>query len=280
MFTRAETCLRINHIFTFFMIPHRRRRIYIIAGRSFTSDDCNRLSSMMDRMQSHATGFTFPISEYLCDDTGPIVSGVLTELLDHKQGSKSSQSRVMKWPDQHAKAFTARGSDWQCTKWSPELSERFPFYQVLSPREKDILDYNDIAFPHKEEMVLDLSQSIGHTPIGHGEVPCVTPHARDWLAHRGRLLVALEKLRLQGIMLDADSTSSYSESLLADLAGNAMNGPVVLAVTIAALVVLFNHEQPLDAVHMQDAQSLTPPDEDVHDANMLVLEGMISGHDP
>ena len=68
-------------------------------------------------------------------------------------------------------------------------------------------------------------------------IPCITPACRMWLGAECRLLSPVEKLRLQGLLLEDESVlHTFSDMLLSDLAGNAMCGPIVAAVIIVGLV--------------------------------------------
>ena len=65
--------------------------------------------------------------------------------------------------------------------------------------------------------------------------PCLTPGMLPWLTHRGRPLIGLECLRLQGVPTECLSIGDESNRELMVLAGNGMSVTVVGAAIAAAL---------------------------------------------
>jgi site-specific DNA-cytosine methylase len=215
---------------TQFMLPQRRLRIWIIALLGGNDTEMSIINDTMHTMSTASSGFVFPLDCFLhaTDDS------VLHTWLNRAHPATGAD-RAVKWPEQHKAAYQAKfkhntTDSTYTTHWKPEISPLYPGYSTLTPRERDILDYNEIRFPDSRDMVIDVSQSINRTPRGdYMAVPCITPHARQWLSRHVRLLTPIERMRLQGMFIDANVASQFTDALLADLAGNGMCGPIALA---------------------------------------------------
>jgi hypothetical protein len=221
------------------MLPQRRLRIWIIALLGGNDTEMSIINDTMHTMSTASSGFVFPLDCFLhaTDDS------VLHSWLNRAHPATGAD-RAVKWPEQHKTAYQAKfkhdtTDSTYTTHWKPELSPLYPGYTTLTPRERDILDYNEIRFPDSRDMVIDVSQSINRTPRGdYMAVPCITPHARQWLSRHVRLLTPIERMRLQGMFIDANVASQFTDALLADLAGNGMCGPIALAAILTGIVIL------------------------------------------
>ena len=90
--------------------------------------------------------------------------------------------------------------------------------------------------PFKEAFIFDISQSVDRVPGGKNVSPCVTPRARLWISHQGRLLTAAEHGKLQG--LTGTGSILASETLLKDLIGNGFCIPVLTGLWLGILLTV------------------------------------------
>lgn len=86
---------------------------------------------------------------------------------------------------------------------------------------------------------IELSQNIDRyldtTPPGI--TSCITPTGQPYITTRGRPLIGLESLALQGLPIDSLLLTRETTNQLQDLAGNAMTSTVVGAAILGALIV-------------------------------------------
>jgi hypothetical protein len=86
---------------------------------------------------------------------------------------------------------------------------------------------------------IELSQNIDRyldtTPPGI--TSCITPTGQPYITTRGRPLIGLEALALQGLPIDSLILTRETTNQLQDLAGNAMTSTVVGAAILSALIV-------------------------------------------
>ena len=125
---------------------------------------------------------------------------------------------------------------------------------MLPEREKDILALRALAQAQKEGVeishaldgrIVELSQSIGRGTVSSiDECNTLTPRGVYWLGTQKRLLLGRERLALQGYPWPAYSVEvdNFNESLLGDLAGNAMSGPCILACFLALFIAVVRIE--------------------------------------
>ena len=164
--------------------------------------------------------------------------------------AKAAQPASSQWVEQHM-AFAASAK----LRWGlqpPDALARSEWYNTLTPREQDLLPLVQAVMTHC--LARDVSQSIGRVnydslqvQTGKHVLPTLLPRQLMWLDENvagcetgGRLLLGREALVLQGFpalpflaKLKADLPPLAwfpSESLMYDLAGNAMALPVVLAI--------------------------------------------------
>lgn len=85
----------------------------------------------------------------------------------------------------------------------------------------------------------ELSQNVDRFLDGtpEGVIGCLTPRGQQFSTIRGRPVIGLEALALQGLPIDSLILTRESQRELADLAGNAMTSTVVGAAILSALAV-------------------------------------------
>eukprot|EP00929_Paragymnodinium_shiwhaense_P031017 TRINITY_DN17471_c0_g2_i1.p1 TRINITY_DN17471_c0_g2~~TRINITY_DN17471_c0_g2_i1.p1 ORF type:complete len:2091 (-),score=518.39 TRINITY_DN17471_c0_g2_i1:228-6500(-) len=92
----------------------------------------------------------------------------------------------------------------------------------------------------------DLSQNVDRidpTKVKHGICPCLTPRLLAFMPSRGRQVIGVETLALQGIPIDDLILTRETEADLQSLSGNAMTTTVVGSGIVAALMLLGNKLQ-------------------------------------
>lgn len=87
--------------------------------------------------------------------------------------------------------------------------------------------------------IIDLSQGLDREldQRASGLAGCLTPRGQHFITSRGRPLLGIEALALQGIPIDRLLLSNDSQKDLHDLAGNAMSSTVVGAAILSALII-------------------------------------------
>ena len=123
--------------------------------------------------------------------------------------------------------------------WPPDFKEDPGFPErvdYLGRRQLEIAWYHSRLFaddPTTVETTKDLNMSMGWQSEKSSSVAqCLVSTSRPWLMIRGRSLCGVEALMLQGFPVGHlnDQPTSFPDSQLIDLAGNAFNGYVCLAV--------------------------------------------------
>lgn len=113
------------------------------------------------------------------------------------------------------------------------------FYNGLPDRDNHIIHAIDCTDPvGEEEDIVVLSHNGGRTRHGNGGCPCLTPHGKFWLRRRARLLLAQERMNLQGMFKGQFVRAGTSDSTLIDLAGNAVCATVMSAAYIAYIAAV------------------------------------------
>ncbi len=150
---------------------------------------------------------------------------------------------------------------------SAELAKN-PWFCLLIDREADVLKLDKAASP--QAGFRNLSQSVNRASTvtlqsnGKHLAPTMLPGQLLWcdLLEPPRFVLGREALRFQGFPVDhflayKDDEYEASESLMQELAGNAMAVPVVLAVlqALMASVCLKPPQKPASNENVQDALS-------------------------
>ena len=86
-----------------------------------------------------------------------------------------------------------------------------------------------------EAVLADVNMSIGWVKMQRGACPCLVGTGRVWLLHKNRELSGEEALALQGFDIARQHVGDFKRRQLMELAGNAFNGGVCLAVVSTGL---------------------------------------------
>ena len=86
-----------------------------------------------------------------------------------------------------------------------------------------------------EALLADVNMSIGWVKLPHRTCPCLVGTGRVWLFHENRELSGEEALALQGFDIARQHVGDFNRRQLMELAGNAFNGGVCLAVVSTGL---------------------------------------------
>jgi len=224
-------------------VRQRRRRVWFVAGLTMTAASLESFRAVLA-----AIGGVEPIdmTDTLLAESDPAVLKALSDGARRRDLKRQNPpprctTKHPKWPEQHISRMIERGSfvEWGTYGPSndPDLHKIFPHIALLTSRELDILACNQVTFPEWPMKIIDISQSVSWTACNCEGAPCVTPHGRLWNTGRCRLLLGLEKLRLQGIYMPRSQLSAFPDNLLGDLAGDAFCASVCYAVLVALFVV-------------------------------------------
>lgn len=106
----------------------------------------------------------------------------------------------------------------------------------IQSKKDGILDLSTVL----RDRVVDTSQSVNRSSIsGQQLTNTLTPGGSFWLGTHKRMLLGREMLSLQGFPWPCfDKFDNHTEHLMADLAGNAMSGPCVMAAFLGLFVAV------------------------------------------
>ena len=187
------------------------------------------------------------------------------------------------WMDGHMNF--ARGLKY---RWGEPVSQALkenPWFQTLTEREQDVLRLAQVQSPHV--LFRDVSQSVVRANVGTWDdsagrhiLPTVLPKMLLWCESKQRVWLGCEALMCQGfpvlpLLKTHEATMrpqawQPSETLMQDLAGNAMAIPVVLAI-LQSLFAAFswqpnpnpNESSPLERLEPEDFRTAVR-DEELH----------------
>ena len=247
-----------------FALPQQRKRVFFLCvhHESFGLTAASG-QALVDRILDNTSNFEVPCGTML--DSDLILEGddqLVQAELERRQeqlapASKGPKDLELLWPREHAAFFQTKGLSWKDMEASEELVAN-PWYQCLPRRYKEVLDYqlwrmanppaadSDNAGAEATVTSLDLSQSINRTTRGYdGIFQTITPKAMMWLptpaSGPARCLLGFEAMTLQGFpagVLREAPAQEFSDSQLADLAGNAFSGTVFGCILISLLAEL------------------------------------------
>ena len=98
-----------------------------------------------------------------------------------------------------------------------------------------------MAYLSKTPRVVGVSQTVDRAALcGDGMVGCITPRCRQYLTHRGRLMVGIEAMNALGVSFGEHQSAMEAtpSPLLLDWAGNAFQTGQCLATMVAVVATL------------------------------------------
>lgn len=209
-------------------LPQVRHRVYIVFTRLAlpSTNFHDAITSTMGRLKLKPY---LDIAHFLCK-APPVPPNKL-----HEQTPEAATEFGYKWPDQQKEYKAMHGmqntdvEDLGLQQLTSRLAHaaNIKFHQwVQTGRDLSLQPFWDI------------SQRIDRTRDTVGCVPCITPGIYMFSSSQKRLLTGLGKLRLRGIFLPEafPAGGDFANGCMSRLAGNAMSGPVVMAVILTALV--------------------------------------------
>ena len=260
-------------------LPARRRRVYIvflkIAGNSLVEFGGSRsVSSMFTTLRAVmcsclrspccATKIFLPAKD---PSTVAELENRRSKREKATEATKKGLPQPQTWMDQHL-AF-AKSLKFRWGQAIPENLRENAWFLILTEREKDALRLARVQNPAL--LFRDLSQSVArvnsNTANEEGHIlPTLLPKMLLWCEKEARImlgrealmcqgfpalpfLAALDKQRPQAGTSSADRPPAWypGEILMADLAGNAMALPVVLAILQSTFVALSWKEEAADS---------------------------------
>ncbi|CAE7429767.1 scrFIAM [Symbiodinium natans] len=255
-----------------FGLPVHRHRVYILLvnKRSPKLDLLSRpLDIVMQKFRQLVSSCARSppcLSKVLLDDDHEAVEKSYEERLARAQKSqakKSPSTKTVNWVNQHMKHADSLGVRWASAPG--EALQGNKWFQLLTEREADALKLSEVEAPSAG--FRNLAQSIGRNNFvtrqedGTHLGPTMLPGQLMWTnltQPQPRLLSGFEAMMLQGFpigpclmrmneegyLVTAEAATAKqkefpTDSLLQDLAGNAMALPVVLSMMQAALSALW-----------------------------------------
>lgn len=260
--------------------PQQRRRLWMVAVRRpvlrvlSLSDTAAlaKLSCLMNRLVgSRATALEhvlLPESHpVLRAKHGTLLASQLLEQSDHRGATiamgghltqarpEAKRPRDSAWPERHRLLYVARGEARESVhSFDASLVHAFPGLLEIGRRQRELLDLAGVKdFPTAVSGCIETSQSAGRQRLHIDFCPTITPHGRQYLSRRCRVMHSWESLRFQGLYLHESLLERFSENLLQDLAGNAFETGCCLAAMVVTLALLSS-----GAASPPNAGALTP----------------------
>lgn len=243
---------------TRYLLPQSRERVYMLALRcTRLSDEARELRRrQLQRAMIVLRGFSpqrppEALEEVLSRSsrthTAKKPSRRQIDITEPAAEQPEGPAKKRAWPDDHAhfEAKHLKGAD---------LSQRQAFYQTeglsdLCDRAKDVLFLklthwalkNEKPWTSERALMAVPGQSVSWCPMQADRSPCCTPKGTFVWFQRGKpkRLGGLNFLALQGVQeteVQRWNLDTEGDALLQDLAGNAFNANVCLAVLLAGLV--------------------------------------------
>jgi hypothetical protein len=155
------------------------------------------------------------------------------EIVDRRNSAESKGSQWL------ARKARKESESQAFSRYSPQVGEHWPVFELLPERAKLLLDEAGIAFPEDPvvlgKRVLSVSQS--ESCVSVNVTGCLVPQGIYWLGWLARLLDGAEFLRLQGIFVEDSLLQEFDSTLLADLAGNSFHTSCCAASFVTLLLL-------------------------------------------
>ena len=244
-----------------FGLPQHRRRMYVL----FVRVVANSRVTFVDR-QIDQVFVTFCACVSACQRAAPCASGVLladddpavAAELERRRLEASGRVTEGAWSEaalkSHIDLYRSHGLRWG---EATEGSLKSPWFATITPQQRGTLTFSQKKDPG-DVLFRNIGQSAARVIMstvqdGKHVAPTQLPSQLLWIepglaasgqvgsqTNVGRLLLGREALLFQGypVPLVKEAVDTTSESLLADLAGNGMAVPVVLAILVSASISL------------------------------------------
>ena len=246
-------------------MPVRRSRLYMVVVHANSDVDAESAEGVMEaRIEEVMADIQHNIKHYELDAfllpnyKGLYVDWFGGDLEEHGAKPRSRgtikqhitkvkkwMSKAKKWRDLHTQCWRDIAFRDDKILYMEMLSGN-PFFEVLSERAQDnlVMQLCNKPFPGDSEDVFGLEASANRVPRGTHIMPCILPRSCLWIAKKGRPLLGIEGLMLQGADISALSTHGtlrphrWSNTLLMDLAGNAFCVPQFVSWFVTVLTLL------------------------------------------
>ena len=246
--------------------PVSRPRLYFIGLRNGVSRgeqaDCQFMyDHVWSRLQC-PSGSAVPLSHRLLHADHPWVVRSQEDrrkkwVAAQEQGFPDPSPKRTKWREQHANWLKQRGVEQRsCQR---EGATPTPDELLLHlPRERDLWQNLVMTTNLKpEELVADISQSLGRVPVRSSSLPTITPGAHIIVGEAKRALSPCEKLLMHGLPLHRMSLpESISDSDLETMGGQMMH---LQTVGFAMLIGLALVDWMLPGARKPVEVEVTPP---------------------
>ena len=210
-------------------LPCHRSRLYMEASRGkHGAASQEHVHSVVKRLCQTAQQLS--IEEFLLPEHPDLYDDWIGEQGMPRPKERTSKRRGLPWQEHHGFAWAGSSTASDKELYAAHLKDN-PFFCNLSEREQDalLLKLCELEFPNSVltnsfvalEMTLDRIRC-------RFDMGCLVPNTRVWLTRRGRFLLGVESLLLQGADpsdLPALFPRAWSNSFLGDLAGNAFCVP-------------------------------------------------------
>lgn len=233
-----------------FGLPVSRPRLYMMATRGdWRGDEDDELRQAGAALQAGSVMRDIAqivevfLPQLTLDDfLFPEYDEIFNDWVQFGTPNNTKQSRRLKWVALHEAAWAASAFP-EDKKYYQAMLEKSPFYQYLSPRAQDslLLQLCHESFPGTPDIVSNLESSVDRVVHrNHERMHCLVPRGLYWLKHRGRMLLGVEALLLQGCDLNDLPTcrpKAWQNNFLNSLAGNAFSAPHFVSWLIGCLAV-------------------------------------------
>ena len=227
--------------------PQRRKRTYIVAYKIPPGWSYEAVMELAVEACALAESLQVPackLGTFLLPRSDPYLTGELSRRQRHRDAMDESLLTLdaAEWRDKNRRLLERDGiAVSMCVV--PSSHRQSPWYNILTPRQRMVLAHGFLTHGGAENRLehCDVYQTMGREFVSTDPnvIPTIVPNSLLWMVAQERLMTGFEALRVQSFPVNIIRKAvqlNYSDSFLADLAGNMFTGTVYAAFAIAALV--------------------------------------------
>ncbi|CAK9071499.1 unnamed protein product, partial [Durusdinium trenchii] len=238
-----------------FGLPQSRRRVYFVCLDLRNQDIAVSAASFFEDVKTLIRQMYLE-ENFLLPDDDPALAAHFEFLSDRDDVADSDGG----WTSLHMSVAEKRGIPWPLQ--IPKAVQASKWFPLLTKRAREVVGFaaDDKYRMKKKVSVADVYHSANRYSTGTRSLPVILPRSIAWSFAKQRPLLGRELLRCQGHSYDHDFLSSFTESQLGNLAGNAFAGNVIVAVVLAVMCSLrYSSESEMSEAEdiRQMVQSLT-----------------------
>ncbi|CAK9077283.1 unnamed protein product [Durusdinium trenchii] len=216
-----------------FGLPQSRRRVYFVCLDLRNQDIAVSAASFFEDVKTLIRQMYLE-ENFLLPDDDPALAEHFEFLSDRDDVADSDGG----WTSLHMSVAEKRGIPWPLQ--IPKAVQASKWFPLLTKRAREVVGFaaDDKYRMKKKVSVADVYHSANRYSTGTRSLPVILPRSIAWSFAKQRPLLGRELLRCQGHSYDHDFLSSFTESQLGNLAGNAFAGNVIVAVVLAVMCSL------------------------------------------